>query len=506
METAGGVSDGKLVLAIDQGTTGTTAILVDELLVVRGRATTEFPQHYPRPAWVEHQPEEIWASVQASVAVALRQAQIPASRIVAIGITNQRETTVVWERETSRPIHPAIVWQCRRTTDICRSLKDEGHEPMVKGKTGLVLDPYFSGTKLAWILDEVEGARERAGRGELAFGTIDSYLLWRLSGGAVHATDPSNASRTLLFDLRSGDWDDTLLELFRVPRSVLPVVRSSSEVYGVTSGLDFLPDGIPIAGIAGDQQAALFGQACFAPGEAKATYGTGAFVLMNTGETPIPSRHGLLTTVAWRLGPLEEQRPLQYALEGAVFIAGAAVQWLRDELRIIGHAREVEDLARSVADTGGVMVVPAFAGLGAPYWDPEARGAILGLTRGSGRGHIARATLEGIAHQVADVVLAMAADAAFPAATLKVDGGAASNDLLMQIQADFIGAEVSRPSFLETTAFGAAFLAGLAVGLFESPDAIGARWREQARFSPGLDEGARKQCRAAWDKAVARLR
>ena len=495
-----------LVLAIDQGTTGSTAILVDEGLEVRGRATTEFPQHYPRPAWVEHRPEEIWGSVQASVAVALREAQVDARQIRAIGITNQRETTVVWERATSRPIHPAIVWQCRRTTDVCRSLKDAGHEPEVRARTGLVLDPYFSGTKVAWILDHVEGARDRAARGELAFGTIDSYLLWRLSGGAVHATDPSNASRTLLFGLRSAAWDDTMLELFRVPREVLPEVRTSSEVYGYTRGLDFLPDGIPIAGIAGDQQAALFGQACFRPGEAKSTYGTGAFVLMNTGSEPIASQHGLLSTVAWRLGPLAEERPLQYALEGAVFIAGAAVQWLRDELRIIGRASEVEELARSVPDTGGVTVVPAFAGLGAPHWDPDARGAILGLTRGSNRGHIARATLEGIAHQVADVVLAMANDSGRPVAALKVDGGAAGNDLLMQMQADFVGADVSRPAFLETTAFGAAFLAGLAVGFFASPDAITARWREASRFTPTLPEDERKARRAAWAKAIARLR
>ncbi len=497
-----------LVLAIDQGTTGSTAILVDAELNVRGRATTEFPQHYPRPAWVEHQPEEIWASVQASVAVALRQANVDASQIQAIGITNQRETTVVWERDTSRPIHPAIVWQCRRTTDICRSLKEAGHEAFVRERTGLVLDPYFSGTKVAWILDAVPDARARADRGELAFGTIDSYLLWRLTGGAVHATDPSNASRTLLFDLHTANWNDALLDLFRVPRSVLPEVRSSSEVYGVTRGLDFLPDGIPIAGIAGDQQAALFGQACFEPGEAKATYGTGAFVLMNTGSTPIPSRHGLLTTVAWRLGPVAgaESRPLQYALEGAVFIAGAAVQWLRDELRIISRASDVEALARSVPDSGGVTVVPAFAGLGAPHWDPDARGAILGLTRGSSQAHIARATLEGIAHQVADVVLAMAADSGRPATALKVDGGAAGNDLLMQMQADLLGTDVSRPAFLETTAFGAAFLAGLAVGFFASPDEITARWREATRFKPALDAADRDARRASWARSVARLR
>ncbi|MFO0744712.1 MAG: glycerol kinase GlpK [Myxococcota bacterium] len=492
-----------LVLAIDQGTTGSTAILLDTDLAVRGRATTEFPQHYPRPAWVEHNPEEIWGSVQSSVAVALRQAGADPGSVRAIGITNQRETTVVWERASGRPIHPAIVWQCRRTTDICRALKAAGHEPMVRQKTGLVLDPYFSGTKVAWILDAVDGARARAERGELAFGTVDSYLLHRLTGGAVHATDPSNASRTLLFGL-DGQWDDALLELLRVPRAVLPEVRSSAEVYGHTRGLDFLPDGIPVAGIAGDQQAALFGQACFAPGDAKSTYGTGAFVLMNVGTTiPAPSERGLLTTVAWRLGP---DAPLTYALEGSVFIAGAAVQWLRDELRIIGAASEVEALAASVPDNGGVTVVPAFAGLGAPHWDPDARGAILGLTRGSNRGHIARATLEGIAHQVADVALAMSADVGRPLSALRVDGGAAANDLLMQLQADFLGSEVSRPAFIETTAFGAAFLAGLGAGVFPSVDAIAARWREEARFRPSLAAGDRQAARASWERAVGRLR
>ncbi|MCC6624217.1 MAG: glycerol kinase GlpK [Deltaproteobacteria bacterium] len=497
-----------LVLAIDQGTTGSTAILLDTDLVVRGKATTEFPQHYPRPAWVEHQPEEIWASVQASVAVALRQAGADPATVRAIGITNQRETTIVWERQTGRPIHPAIVWQCRRTTDVCRALQAAGHGPLVRAKTGLVLDPYFSGTKAAWILDAVDGARARADRGELAFGTVDSFLLWRLTGGAVHATDPSNASRTLLFDLASGDWDDALLDLFRVPRAVLPEVRSSAEVYGVTRGLDFLPEGIPVAGIAGDQQAALFGQACFEPGDAKSTYGTGAFVLMNVGSTlPPPSAHGLLTTVAWRLGPAA---PLVYALEGSVFIAGAAVQWLRDELRIIGSAGEIEALARSVPDNGGVTVVPAFAGLGAPHWDPDARGAILGLTRGSNRGHIARATLEGIAHQVADVTLAMHADAArsgnVATRALRVDGGAASNDLLMEMQADLLGAPVSRPAFIETTAFGAGFLAGLGAGVFPGTEAITARWREEARFEPRLAPATRDAARATWTDAVGRLR
>ena len=491
-----------VILAIDQGTTGSTVVVMDRALEVVGRATTEFPQIYPRPGWVEHGPEAIWASVEQSVRTALDGAGISGSLVRAIGITNQRETTIVWERATSRPIHNAIVWQCRRTTDSCRALKAAGHEPRVRALTGLVLDPYFSGTKVAWILDHVEGARARAERGELAFGTIDSYLLWRLTSGAVHATEVSNASRTLLFDLHANAWSDELLELLRVPRTVLPEVRSSSEVYGHTHGLGFLPDGIPIAGIAGDQQAALFGQACFAPGQAKSTYGTGAFVLMNAGTTPVASTRGLLTTVAWRLG----DGPTVYALEGSVFIAGAAVQWLRDELRVIDRAADIEALARSVNDAGGVIVVPAFAGLGAPHWDPDARGAIFGLTRGSGRGHIARATLEGIAHQVADVVEAMAADAGRDLVGLRVDGGAAANDFLMQIQADFLGSEVRRPTILESTACGAAFLAGLAVGYFAGLDDITARWREDALFSPRLSAAARDEARVHWKNAVKRLK
>jgi len=496
------VANDGVVLAIDQGTTGSTAVLLDRDMRVLGRANQEFPQIYPQPGWVEHDPEEIWASVEGAVTTALREAQVDPSRVEAIGITNQRETTVMWDRATGAPIHNAIVWQCRRTTDACRALEADGHGDLIRQRTGLVVDPYFSGTKVAWILDHVDGARARAEAGELAFGTIDSFLLWRLTGGAVHATEISNASRTLLFDIHAAAWDDALLDALRVPRAVLPEVRSSSEVYGVTQGLSFLPDGVPVAGIAGDQQAALFGQACFAPGQAKATYGTGAFVLMNTGEEPATSQRGLLTTVAWRLG----DGPVIYALEGAVFIAGAAVQWLRDELRIIDAAPEVEALARSVPDAGGVIVVPAFAGLGAPYWDPEARGAILGLTRGSNRGHIARATLDGIAQQVTDVVEAMSADAGQPLAGLRVDGGAAANDLLMATQADLLGAEVTRPTVLETTALGAAFLAGLGVGLWESLDDISARWVEDRRFAPTLDAAGRAARRAAWAKAVSRLR
>jgi len=490
-----------VILAIDQGTTGSTVVILNRELEVVAKATTEFPQIYPKPGWVEHGPEAIWGSVEQSLRTALDGAGLSADDIRAIGITNQRETTVVWDRATSRPIYNAIVWQCRRTADVTRELNAAGHAPRVRELSGLVLDPYFSGTKVAWILDHVAGARARAERGELAFGTIDSYLLWRLTSGDVHATEIGNASRTLLYDIHATAWSDELLELLRVPRAVLPEVRSSSEVYGHTRGLGFLPDGIPIAGIAGDQQAALFGQACFEPGQAKATYGTGSFVLMNTGETPVASERGLLTTIAWRLG----DGPTIYALEGSVFIAGAAVQWLRDELRVIDKAPEIEALARSVEDSGGVIVVPAFAGLGAPYWDPDARGAILGLTRGSGRGHIARATLEGIAHQVADVALAMAADADRDLAGMRVDGGAAANDLLMQMQADLLDAEVRRPTILESTACGAAFLAGLAVGYFTGLDDIAARWKEDARFAPELSKDERDVARDRWKNAVGRI-
>ena len=495
-------SSNGVVLAIDQGTTGTTVLVLDCDVQVIGRATTEFPQIYPQPGWVEHSPLAIWESVEASTRKALAVAGVAAADVRAIGITNQRETTVLWDRATSVPIHNAIVWQCRRTTDRCAAIKAAGHEESVRARTGLVVDPYFSGTKVAWILDQVPGARLRAGRGELAFGTIDTYLVWRLTGGGVHVTDVSNASRTLLLDIAQVAWDDELLGILDVPREVLPAVRGSSEVYGTTRGLGFLPDGVPVAGIAGDQQAALFGQACFEPGQAKSTYGTGSFVLMNTGREVARSKHGLLTTIAWRLG----DGPTIYALEGSVFIAGAAVQWLRDELSIIGAAPEIEALARSVPDAGGVTVVPAFAGLGAPHWDPDARGAILGLTRGSGRGHIARATLEGIAQQVADVVEAMIADSGRDLADLRVDGGAAANDLLMQTQADLLGSPVTRPTVLETTGLGAAFLAGLAVGIWKDPAEVSERWCHDKTFVPELDADARAASREGWRRAVARLR
>ena len=491
-----------VILCIDQGTTGSTALVLDHGLNVLARANQEFPQIYPQPGWVEHDPEDIWASVETSVTEALSVAGVQASSIRAIGITNQRETSVFWDRATGEAVHNAIVWQCRRTTPMCQRLRDEGHQERVRAKTGLVLDPYFAGTKAAWVLENVPGARARAESGELAFGTIDSYLIWRLTQGAVHVTDVTNACRTMMLDLHTVAWDDSLLEMLGVPRAVLPEVKGSSEVYGHTTGLSFLPDGIPIAGIAGDQQAALFGQACFTPGDVKSTYGTGSFVLMNAGtEVPV-SQNGLLTTIAWRLG----DEPAVYALEGSVFIAGAAVQWLRDELQILEAAPEVEALAKSVPDTGGVMVVPAFAGLGAPYWDPEARGAVLGLTRGSGRGHLARATLEGIAHQVSDVVEAMVADSQGTLGTLKVDGGAAANDLLMTMQADFLGAEVSRSAILETTALGAGFLAGLAVGFWSSPSEVADRWRESGRFQPSIDDSARELARRNWSIAVKRVR
>ena len=496
MGTGGGI-----VLAIDQGTTGSTAVVLDSNMSVLGRSNHEFPQIYPKPGWVEHDPEDIWESVRLSTLDALKEARLQGSDISVIGITNQRETTLIWDRETSDCIHNAIVWQCRRTTDRCVELRERGLEELIRTKTGLVVDPYFSGTKAAWILDHVEGARKRAAAGELAFGTIDSYLLWRLTGGAVHATEVSNASRTMLMELKNTSWAPELLEALNVPVSVLPEIRSSSEMYGKTKGLNFLPDGIPIAGIAGDQQAALFGQACFDVGQAKCTYGTGAFLLMNTGTRPAESKNGLLTTVAWRLG----DGPTTYALEGSVFIAGAAVQWLRDELRAIDTAAEIEVLARSVSDAGGVTVVSAFTGLGAPHWNAEARGAIFGLTRGSNRGHIARAILDGLAHQVTDVVEAMSIDAGHELKGLRVDGGAAANDLLMEIQADLLGTEVRRPWVLETTALGAAFLAGLAVGIWQDPSEVATRWREQGQFMPSIGSDQRSTLRRAWKQAIDRL-
>ena len=486
-----------VVSAIDQGTTGTTALLLDSNLNTLAKVNREFRQIFPHPGWVEHDAEDIWASVEATVAEVLRKADIGADRLAAIGITNQRETSVLWERATSRPVHNAIVWQCRRTADRCEALKEAGHEAVVRQTTGLVLDPYFSGTKLSWLLDEVEGARARAARGELAFGTIDTFLTWRLTGGTTHVTDASNASRTMLMSLQSMDWDAGMLDLLRVPAEVLPEIRSCSEVYGHTRGLSFLPDGIPVAGMAGDQQAALFGQAGFAPGEAKCTYGTGAFLVLNTGHRIVQSDHGMLTTVAWRLGD-----EVTYALEGSVFVAGAAVQWLRDGLNILGAAPEIEAMAASVPDAGGVVFVPALAGLGAPHWRPSARGAILGIDRGTTRAHLARATLEGIAMQIVDILQAMEADLQSSLRGLRVDGGAAANDLLMQLQADLLDIPIVRPRMLETTAAGAAMLAGLATGIWSDLEQVGSAWKEERRFTPSMPRGQARQMMEAWELAV----
>ncbi len=486
------------VLALDQGTTSSRAILFDHAGSIRAVAQREFAQLYPQPGWVEHDPMEIWATQSAVMTEALAKAAVAPADVAAIGITNQRETTVLWERATGRPVANAIVWQDRRTAPMCDALRTAGHEPTFTRKTGLVLDAYFSGTKLKWLLDNVPGAREHATRGELAFGTVDSWLIWNLSGGTKHVTDASNASRTLLFDIRRGDWDDELLGLLDVPRAVLPTVVPSS---GICAEAAVAGVSVPIAGIAGDQQAALFGQACLEPGLAKNTYGTGCFLLLNTGPTAVTSNNHLLTTVAWRRGGTTD-----YALEGSVFIAGAVVQWLRDGLKIIRSAAEVEALAASVPDNGGVYLVPAFAGLGAPHWDAYARGAIFGLTRGATGAHLARAALEAIAFQSAEVLRAMEADAGLKLTELRVDGGAAANDLLMQIQADILGVEVVRPKVLETTALGAAYLAGLAVGYWRDEGDITANWQVARRFEPAMSRAQAATLTAGWEKAVARAK
>ncbi len=495
------------VLALDQGTTSSRAIVFDEAGSVVAMAQREFRQIFPRPGWVEHDPVEIWESQLAVAREALNRAGLAAGDVAALGITNQRETTLVWDRATGEPVANAIVWQDRRTAEACEALKRAGHEELFRARTGLVLDPYFSGTKLAWILDHVPGAREGAEAGRLAFGTVDSWLLWNLTGGglhAIHATDVTNASRTLLWDLHTGEWSAELAAILGVPLGMLPAVRASSEVYGETlPGLFGAP--IAIAGVAGDQQAALFGQACLSPGMVKNTYGTGCFLLMNTGGRPVRSAAELLTTPAWRLGTGAGART-DYALEGSVFVAGAVVQWLRDGLGIIRSAAEVEALAASVPDAGGVVLVPAFTGLGAPHWDPYARGALLGITRGTTAGHLARAALEGIAFQVADVLAAMAADSGVPVAELRVDGGAAANDLLMQMQADLAGVPVVRPRVQETTALGAAYLAGLAVGVWTSPDEIAGRWQVERRFEPRLDPAAAAVRRERWRRGVERAK
>jgi glycerol kinase len=488
----------KHILALDQGTTSSHAIVFDRAGSVMAVAQKEFPQLFPKPGWVEHDPRDIWSTQAGVAAEVLTKANIEAADVAAIGITNQRETTLVWDRETGQPVHNAIVWQDRRTAGICDRLRARKLDRVIRRKTGLVLDAYFSATKVQWILQNVKGARARAQRGELAFGTVDSWLVWNLTGGAVHVTDVSNASRTMLYDIRKGSWDDELLSIFGVPRSMLPEVRSSSEVYG-SSTLFGAP--IPIAGIAGDQQAALFGQACTTPGMVKNTYGTGCFMLMNTGSKPIASKNNLLTTVAWKVGDRTE-----YALEGSIFIAGAVVQWLRDGLEIIRSSAEVEALAASVPDANGVYLVPAFAGLGAPHWDPYARGTIVGLTRGSTKAHLARAALDGIALQVMDVLKAMEADAGIKLKELRVDGGASANNLLMQLQADLLNVPVVRPRIAETTALGAAYLAGLAVGYWKNQAEIARQWQVDARFKPSMSPAARKKMAAGWEKALARAK
>jgi glycerol kinase len=489
------------LLSIDQGTTGSTALLLSPDGQVLGRANQEFPQHFPRPGWVEHDVEEIWASVAAAVTRAVEKAGVRASDCLGIGITNQRETTVVWDRNTGEAVHNAIVWQDRRTADRCKELKDAGKEALFRRRTGLVLDPYLAGTKLQWLLDNVDGVRARAEKGELAFGTIDSWLVYRLSGGKAHVTDASNASRTLLYDIERQIWDEELAAELRVPMALLPEVRSCSEVYAYTTGVPGLPDGIPIAGMAGDQQAALFGQTCFEVGDAKCTYGTGAFLLMNTGAEAVHSENGLLTTIAWRIGD-----QTVYALEGSAFIAGAAVQWLRDGLGLISSSDEIEAKAREVDETGDVVFVPALAGLGAPHWDPHARGLIYGLTRDTTAAHLARATLEGMAFQIVDLVDAMQADAGRPITRLRVDGGAARNDLMMQFEADMLGVTIDRPANVETTALGAAYLAGIAVGVFDGLESVLDAYRIERSFEPQVTPGKREGHLERWRDAVRRAR
>jgi glycerol kinase len=490
----------RYILALDQGTTSSRSILFNQYGERLASAQQTFQQVYPQAGWVEHDPAEIWASQCATMSQVLKTAQLSHEAIAALGISNQRETTIVWNRKTGTPLYNAIVWQDRRTADHCARLKANGHEPMVRQKTGLRLDPYFSATKIQWILKHVMGARRQAQAGELCFGTVDTWLLWQLTNGHVYATDASNASRTLLYNLESGDWDDELLQLFDIPRSMLPEVKSCSEVYGRVH--QRLPAaGAPIAGIAGDQQAALFGQACFAPGMVKNTYGTGCFLLMNTGTAPVHSQNDLLTTVAWRIGNQTE-----YALEGSVFIGGAVVQWLRDELQLVRSAEELSELAASVPDANGLYLVPAFTGLGAPHWDPYARGASFGITRGTNRAHFCRAALEAIAFQSADLIAAMEKDSGIALTELRVDGGAAQSAPLLQFQADLLQTDVVRPRSVETTAAGAAYLAGLAVGFWNSRDDIARNWHRGATFTAERDAHTMRQLQHEWQQAVQRTK
>ncbi|WP_084977780.1 glycerol kinase GlpK [Plesiomonas shigelloides] len=493
------MTEKKYMVALDQGTTSSRAIVLDHNANVVSVSQREFTQHYPQAGWVEHDPMEIWGTQSAVLVEVLAKAGITSDQVAGIGITNQRETTIVWEKETGKPVYNAIVWQCRRTAPICEDLKAQGLEEYIRHNTGLVVDPYFSGTKVKWILDHVEGARERAKRGELLFGTVDTWLVWKMTQGRVHVTDYTNASRTMLFNIHTLDWDSKMLEVLDIPREMLPQVRPSSEVYGQTNIGGKGGTRIPIAGIAGDQQAALFGQMCVQPGMAKNTYGTGCFLLMNTGKEAVRSRHGLLTTLA--CGPKGEPN---YALEGAVFIGGASIQWLRDELRLLGDSFDSEYFASKVKDSNGVYVVPAFTGLGAPYWDPYARGAIFGLTRGANRDHLIRATLESVAYQTRDVLDAMQADSGTPLKALRVDGGAVQNNFLMQFQSDILGTIVERPVVREVTALGAAYLAGLAIGFWKDLDELQCKAAIDRVFEPGMSEGERARLYKGWQKAVSR--
>ncbi len=486
----------KYIVALDQGTTSSRAIVFDHEQRIVAVGQKEFQQFYPQPGWVEHDPMEIWATQYGVLQEALAKADITMADVAAIGIANQRETTIVWEKETGRPIYNALVWQCRRTAALCDELKTEGWSDYIRDTTGLVIDAYFSATKISWILDHVPGARERAQKGELLFGTVDSWLVWKLTGGAVHVTDYTNASRTMLYNIRELKWDDKLLERLQIPKCMLPEVRNSSEIYGYVQSEGVQ---VPIAGIAGDQQAALFGQACFAKGSAKNTYGTGCFLLMNVGREFISSKNGLITTVAATMNG-----EVEYALEGSIFVGGAVIQWLRDELRILETAAESETYAASLEDNGGVYLVPAFVGLGAPYWDMYARGSIFGLTRGAGRSHIVRAALEAIAYQTNDVLQAMAEDAGQAVTELKVDGGACRNDFLMQFQADIINCVVRRPAITETTALGVAYLAGLAVNYWSSKEEIAQRWHAQQQFAPRMEQAVREENCRGWQKAVSK--
>ncbi|SCH66554.1 glycerol kinase GlpK [Romboutsia sp. 1001713B170207_170306_H8] len=489
----------KYIMALDQGTTSSRSILFDKSGNIVAAAQKEFTQVYPHPGWVEHNPMEIWGSQSGVMREVLETNYISPNEIAAIGITNQRETTIVWDKNTGKPIYNAIVWQCRRTSEICDELEAKGYKDMIKEKTGLILDAYFSGTKIKWILDNVEGAREKADNGELLFGTVDTWLTWNLTRGKVHVTDYTNASRTMLYNIKELKWDDEILEILNIPKSMLPEVKPSSYIYGYTDENMLAGAKIPIAGCAGDQQAALFGQTCFEEGSAKNTYGTGCFMLMNTGEKPVESKNGLVTTIAWGV-----DGKVEYALEGSIFVGGAVIQWLRDELKILYNAKQSQFYAESVEDTNGVYIVPAFTGLGAPHWDMYARGCVMGLTRGANREHLVRAALESIAYQVKDVLHAMEEDSGLKLSSLKVDGGASSNDFLMQFQSDILDTNINRPKVVETTALGAAYLAGLAVGFYESKADIKNSWIMDREFTPSMNEDKRNKLYKGWKKAVKR--